>query len=144
MSTALSAADLSKGRAKRQREVVAALAAVLPREAILFRREDTAPFECDALTAYRTSPMVVALPETEAQVAAILKICHNLEVPVVARGAGTGLSGGALPHAAGVTLSLAKFNRIIKIDTAACTAVVQCGVRNLAISEAAAPFWLYY
>jgi glycolate oxidase len=131
-------------REERQSEVVAAMAEVLPRESILFRREDTAPFECDALTAYRTSPMVVVLPETEAQVAAILKICHNLEVPVVARGAGTGLSGGALPHAAGVTLSLAKFNRIIRIDTAACTAVVQCGVRNLAISEAAAPFGLYY
>jgi glycolate oxidase len=131
-------------RDERQSEVVAAMAAVLPREAILFRREDTAPFECDALTAYRTSPMVVVLPETEAQVAAILRICHNLEVPVVARGAGTGLSGGAMPNAAGVTLSLAKFNRIIKIDAAACTAVVQCGVRNLAISEAAAPFGLYY
>jgi glycolate oxidase len=131
-------------RDERQSEVVAAMAALLPSEAILFRREDTAPFECDALTAYRTSPMVVVLPETEAQVGAILKICHNLEVPVVARGAGTGLSGGALPHAAGVTLSLAKFNRIIKVDTAACTAVVQCGVRNLAISEAAAPFGLYY
>jgi glycolate oxidase len=131
-------------RDERQSEVVAAMAAVLPREAILFSREDTAPFECDALTAYRTSPMVVVLPETEAQVGAILKICHNLEVPVVARGAGTGLSGGAMPHAAGVTLSLAKFNRIIKVDTAACTAVVQCGVRNLAISEAAAPFGLYY
>jgi len=131
-------------RDERQSEVVAAMAVVLPREAILFRREDTAPFECDALTAYRTSPMVVVLPETEAQVGAILKICHNLEVPVVARGAGTGLSGGAMPHAAGVTLSLAKFNRIINVDTAACTAVVQCGVRNLAISEAAAPFGLYY
>ncbi len=129
---------------KRQSEVVAAMAGVLPREAILFRREDTAPFECDALTAYRTSPMLVVLPETEAQVAAILRICHNLEVPVVARGAGTGLSGGAMPHAAGVTLSLAKFSRIVKIDTSACTAVVQCGVRNLAISEAAAPFGLYY
>jgi glycolate oxidase len=123
---------------------VAALSALLPREAILFRREDTAPFECDALTAYRTSPMVVVLPETEAQVAAILKICHKLEVPVVARGAGTGLSGGAMPHRSGVTLSLAKFNKILNIDTAACTALVQCGVRNLAISEAAAPFGLYY
>ena len=131
-------------RDQRQSDVVAALSALLPREAILFRREDTAPFECDALTAYRTSPMVVVLPETEVQVAAILKICHKLEVPVVARGAGTGLSGGAMPHQSGVTLSLAKFNRILNIDTAACTALVQCGVRNLAISEAAAPFGLYY
>jgi glycolate oxidase len=143
MSTALSAADLGKGRAQRQREVVAALAEVLPRAAILSRHEDTAPFECDALTAYRTSPMVVVLPETEAQVAALLKICHKMQVPVVARGAGTGLSGGATPHQAGVVLSLAKFNRM-KIDPVSCTATVQCGVRNLAISEAAAPYGLYY
>ncbi len=131
-------------RDERQSNVVAALTKVLSREAILFNREDTAPYECDALTAYRTSPMVVVMPETEQQVAAVLRICHNLGVPVVARGAGTGLSGGATPHHFGVTLSLAKFNRIIEIDTAACTAVVQCGVRNLAISEAAAPFGLYY
>ena len=143
MSTALSAADSRQGRAQRQREVVAALAEVLPRAAILSRHEDTAPFECDALTAYRTSPMVVALPETEAQVAALLKICHKMEVPVVARGAGTGLSGGATPHHAGVVLSLAKFNKM-KIDPVSCTAIVQCGVRNLAISEAAAPYGLYY
>jgi glycolate oxidase len=88
--------------------------------------------------------LVVALPETEAQVAAVLKTCHALGVPVVARGAGTGLSGGAMPHARGVTLSLAKFNRILQIDPVSRTARVQCGVRNLAISEAAAPFGLYY
>jgi len=86
----------------------------------------------------------VALPETEDQVAAVLKACHGLRVPVVARGAGTGLSGGALPHALGVTLSLARFNRIVDVDPVARTAVVQCGVRNLAISEAAAPHGLYY
>ena len=120
-----------------------ALNKVLPRAGILFRHEDTAPFECDALTAYRTSPMVVVLPESEAQVAAILKICHEMQVPVVARGAGTGLSGGATPHAMGVVLSLAKFNKMT-IDPVSCTAVVQCGVRNLAISEAAAPYGLYY
>ena len=122
---------------------MSALEKVLPRTAILSRHEDTAPFECDALTAYRTSPMAVVLPETEAQVAAILKICHAMEVPVVARGAGTGLSGGATPHSMGVVLSLAKFNRM-KIDPLSCTASVQCGVRNLAISEAAAPYGLYY
>jgi glycolate oxidase len=124
--------------------VVAALSNGLPRGAILFRHEETVPYECDALTAYRAPPMVVALPETEDQVAWILKICHQLGVPVVARGAGTGLSGGATPHRQGVTLSLAKFNRILKIDAASCTAVVQCGVRNAAISEAAAPYGLYY
>ena len=131
-------------RATRQREVVAALSAVLPAHALLWRGEDTVPYECDGLTAYREQPLVVALPETEAQVAAVLRECHRLGVPVVARGAGTGLSGGALPHKLGVTLSLAKFNKILKLDPASRTAVVQCGVRNLAISEAAAPHGLYY
>ncbi len=131
-------------RAARQRQVVAALAALLPPHALLFRGEDTVPYECDGLTAYREAPLVVALPETEAQVAAVLRTCHGLGVPVVARGAGTGLSGGAMPHKFGVTLALAKFNRIVKLDKHSRTAVVQCGVRNLAISEAAAPLGLYY
>ena len=87
---------------------------------------------------------MVALPETEDQVAAILRTCHQMNVPVVARGAGTGLSGGAMPHAMGVTLSLAKFNKILSVDPRSRTAVVQCGVRNLAISEAVAPLGLYY
>jgi glycolate oxidase len=131
-------------RAARQREVVAALSAVLPAHALLWQSEDTTPYECDGLTAYRQRPLVVALPETEPQVAAVLKACHALGVPVVARGAGTGLSGGALPHALGVTLSLAKFNKILQVDPVSRTATVQCGVRNLAISEAAAPHGLYY
>jgi glycolate oxidase len=131
-------------RAERQAQIVTALEAVLPRDALLWHREDTTPYECDGLTAYRQRPLVVALPETEAQVQAVLKACHALDVPVVARGAGTGLSGGAMPHALGVTLSLAKFNRILKVDPVSRTAVVQCGVRNLAISEAAASYGLYY
>jgi glycolate oxidase len=131
-------------RAARQQQVVAALSPLLPPHALLWQREETIAYECDGLTAYRQTPLVVALPETEAQVSAVLRACHGLGVPVVARGAGTGLSGGALPHELGVTLSLAKFNRIVKIDRAARTATVQCGVRNLAISEAAAPFGLYY
>ncbi|MEO6410659.1 MAG: FAD-linked oxidase C-terminal domain-containing protein [Burkholderiaceae bacterium] len=131
-------------RNQRQAEVVAALAPSLPLHALLWRREDTVPYECDGLTAYRELPLVVALPETEEQVAQLLRICHRLNVPVVARGAGTGLSGGALPHRLGVTLSLAKFNRIVSIDKRSRTAVVQCGVRNLAISDAAAPLGLYY
>jgi glycolate oxidase len=135
---------LAHDRSARQREVVSALAAVLPAHALLWQPEDTTPYECDGLTAYRERPLVVALPETEAQVASVLQACHALRVPVVARGAGTGLSGGALPHAQGVTLSLAKFNKIVRIDPASRTAVVQCGVRNLAISEAAAPHGLYY
>jgi glycolate oxidase len=131
-------------RTARQAEVVAALAAVVPAHALLWQREDTVPYECDGLTAYRELPLVVVLPETESQVAGVLRACHALQVPVVARGAGTGLSGGALPHRLGVTLSLAKFNKIVRIDTHARTATVQCGVRNLAISEAAAPHSLYY
>ncbi|WP_395702774.1 FAD-linked oxidase C-terminal domain-containing protein [Aquabacterium sp.] len=131
-------------RLARQQQVLAALQPLLPAHALLARREDTAPYECDGLTAYRETPLLVALPETEEQVAAVLKACHALQVPVVARGAGTGLSGGAMPHALGLTLSLAKFNRIVKVDALARTAVVQCGVRNLAISEAAAPHGLYY
>lgn len=125
-------------------QVLPALEAYLPKHALLYQTEDTTPYECDGLTAYRQRPLLVALPETEEQVAAVLRVCHGLNVPVVARGAGTGLSGGAMPHAMGVTLSLAKFNKILKVDKRSRTAVVQCGVRNLAISEAAAPSGLYY
>jgi glycolate oxidase len=128
----------------RQAEVAEALSRVLGPSALLVRREDTAPYECDGLTAFKALPLAVLLPEDEGQLAALLKVCHRLKVPVVARGAGTGLSGGALPHRLGVTLSLAKFNKILKVDPLSCTAVVQCGVRNLAISEAAAPYGLYY
>jgi len=131
-------------RAARQADVVAALTQVVPAHALLWNREDTTPYECDGLTAYRERPLVVVLPETYAQVQGVLKVCHALNVPVVARGAGTGLSGGAMPHKLGVTLSLAKFNKILKMDAASRTAVVQGGVRNLAISEAAAPLGLYY
>jgi glycolate oxidase len=140
MHEALSAAE----PAARQRQVVAALAQVLPASCILHRPEETLAYECDGLTAYRQVPLVVVLPETEEQVAAVLRTCHALGVPVVARGAGTGLSGGALPHAMGVTLSLAKFDALVKVNPLARIAVVQCGVRNLAISEAAAPHGLYY
>jgi len=122
----------------------ARLSTILPGEALLTSPEATRPYECDGLTAYRTLPAAVALPETEAQVAAVLRACHAAHVPVVARGAGTSLSGGAMPHAEGVVLSLAKFNRILAIDPLAQTAIVQPGVRNLAISEAAAPYGLYY
>ena len=134
----------SAAQLERRLAVVEALQAVLPAHALLWHTEDVTPYECDGLTAYRQRPMAVALPETEAQVQAVLKVCHALQVPVVARGAGTGLSGGAMPNPDGVTLSLAKFNRILKVDATSRTAVVQAGVRNLAISEAAAPFNLYY
>jgi glycolate oxidase len=129
---------------ERQRAVVAALKALLPEHCVLWREEDTRPYECDGLTMYRQLPMIVALPETEDQVAHIARVCFEMKVPIVPRGAGTGLSGGALPHGRGVLLSLAKFNRILKIDPLACTAVVQPGVRNLAISDAVAHLGLYY
>jgi glycolate dehydrogenase FAD-linked subunit len=130
--------------ASRRSEVRAALAPLLPADALLLDAEDTAPYECDGLTAYRARPLAVAIPADEAQAAAVLRACHALEVPVVARGAGTGLSGGALPDPLGVTLSLARFTRVLAVDPAARTATVQAGVRNLAISEAAAPHGLHY
>ena len=128
----------------RQLEIVSALSEMLPQHSILWRTEDTRPYECDGLMLYRQLPMIVVLPETEVEVAQVLQLCHARGVPVVPRGAGTGLSGGALPHGAGVLLSLAKLNRIIEVDPRARTATVQPGVRNLAISEAAAPHGLYY
>ncbi|MDB5925775.1 MAG: hypothetical protein JWN13_4711 [Betaproteobacteria bacterium] len=141
MSTVIEASAIDF---ERQREVAAALRAFMPESSVMFEREDVQPYECDGLSAYRQIPMVVALAESEAQVQRILKVCHEKRVPVVARGAGTGLSGGALPLGNGVLLSLAKLMRILEIDTEARTARVQPGVRNLAISEAAAPYGLYY
>jgi glycolate oxidase len=124
--------------------LLAALGNILPATAILTATEDTRPYECDGLTLFREQPQAVLLPETEGQVIGILKLCHAARLPVVARGAGTGLSGGALPDRNGVILSLAKFKRILAIDPLARTATVQPGVRNLAISEAAAAYGLYY
>ena len=143
-ASASPAAPTALQRTERQAQIVRALESVLPRHALLWNAEDTTPYECDGLSAYRQRPLLVALPETQAQVQAVLRTCHALDVPVVARGAGTGLSGGAMPHALGVTLSLARFNQIIRIDPISRTAVVQCGVRNLAISDAALAHNLYY
>ena len=124
--------------------IVQALQQLLPANSVLANPEELQPYECDGLSAYRQLPMVVVLPETVEQIQGILKLCHSLDTPVVARGAGTGLSGGALPLDNGVLLSLARFNRIIEIDPVNRTARVQPGVRNLAISEAAAQYGLYY
>ena len=128
----------------RQRRVAEALRAFLPARSVLWEAEDTRPYECDGLTAYRQVPMVVALPETEEEVRRVLRTCHDLEVPVVPRGAGTGLSGGALPPGDGVLLSMAKFMRVVRVGPVAQVAVVQPGVRNAAISDVVAPFGLYY
>lgn len=120
------------------------LAEHLPAHCVLVRDEDTRPYECDGLSLFRTLPPMVVLPENEAQVVAVMKACNEFNVPIVPRGAGTGLSGGATPHAQGIVLGLAKLNRIISIDPASASAVVQPGVANLAISAAAAPYGLYY
>jgi glycolate oxidase len=125
-------------------ELVRRLLAGLPRHCVLASREELKPYECDGLAAYREVPLAVALPENEAQVRHVLRTCNDARVPVVARGAGTGLSGGALPHPRGVTLGLSKMKSILSIDPLARTAIVQPGVRNLAISEAVAQYGLYY
>jgi len=124
--------------------IEARLRDILPPAAVLSSEEQLRPYECDGLTAYRQLPRAVAIPQTEEQVRAILQLCHELKVPVVARGAGTGLSGGAMPHAEGVLLSMARFNRILALDPLARTATVQPGVRNLAVSEAASKHGLFY
>jgi glycolate oxidase len=124
--------------------LVEALHARIPDLTVLHRAEDLRPYECDGLSAYRTVPLLVVLPERIEQVELLLKLCHERKVPVVARGAGTGLSGGALPLEQGVLLVMARFKQILEIDPAARSARVQPGVRNLAISQAAAPFGLYY
>jgi glycolate oxidase len=124
--------------------LIANLRKKIPEQCILTKTEDTQPYECDGLTLYRALPPVVVLPETEAQVIEILRACKAFSIPIVARGAGTGLSGGATPHTRGILLGLAKFNKIKNIDVQTATAVVQPGVRNLAISEAAHKYGLYY
>ncbi len=126
------------------RQFEAALAEFLPDDALLVAAEAKRPYECDGLAAYRQIPRVVCLPRTREEVRKILAACADYGVPVVPRGAGTGLSGGALPLVDGCLLSLARFNRILEIDPDNRYAVVEPGVRNLAISEAAQPFGLYY
>ena len=135
--------EIPPARLQRRAEVLARLAA-LPRESVLTAAEDLKPYECDGLSAYRETPLVAALPADEAQVAAVLRAARETGTPVVARGSGTGLSGGALPLADGVLLSLARFNRIVEVDKAARLARVQPGVTNLRISQHVAPLGLYY
>jgi glycolate oxidase len=130
--------------AHNREELARAFLAFLPAEAVLSHEEELRPYECDGLTAYRRLPLLVLLPTRIEQVQAILRLCRDKNIPVVARGSGTGLSGGALPHERGIILSLARFNRILDIDPHNRQARVQPGVRNLAISEAAKAYGLYY
>ena len=124
--------------------IIPLLLAQLPAKCVLSHPEELRPYECDGLSAYRQLPLAVVIPETQEQLRTVLRLCSEHSIPVVARGSGTGLSGGALPIADGVLLSLAKFNRIIAIDSHNRTARVQPGVTNLSISSAAAAYGLYY
>ncbi|WP_447728092.1 FAD-linked oxidase C-terminal domain-containing protein [Sphingomonas koreensis] len=128
----------------RRAEIVAAMRTIVPGEGVIDELEALRPYESDALTAYRQIPLLVVLPETVEQVAAVLRWCHANRVKVVPRGAGTSLSGGALPLADGVLLGMAKFNRVIDIDYADRVAVVQPGVTNLAITRAVEDAGFYY
>ena len=125
-------------------QLIAALQQLLPPQALLVDAEDTQPYECDGLTLIRQRPMAVVLPSDEGQLVAVLQLCHRYQVPLVPRGAGTGLAGSALPRGDGVLLAMTRFNKVLAVEALARTATVQPGVRNLAISEAAAPHGLYY
>ena len=125
-------------------QIVSQLLGIIPLDSVLHEQEDLTPYECDGLSAYRQLPLVVVLPDSVEQVQKILQLCNEIDLPVVARGAGTGLSGGALPYQKGLLLSLAKFKNIIEIDKALRIARVQPGVRNLAISQAVDHLGLYY
>jgi glycolate oxidase len=128
----------------RREQIVAALRAIVPGEGVIATEREMRPYETDALTAYRQLPMVVVLPETTAQVSRVLAFCHSEGIKVVPRGAGTSLSGGALPLADGVLLGMAKFNRIREIDYANRVAVVEPGVTNLAVTQAVEDMGFYY
>ncbi len=128
----------------RRADVAARLRERLPAEAVLVAREDLRPYECDGLSAYRQTPLVAVLPADEAQAIEVLRVARETGTPVVARGSGTGLSGGALPLADGILVAMGKFNRILEVDPASRTARAQPGVRNAQITEAVAPHGLYY
>ena len=128
----------------RRDRIVTALRSIVPGEGVIAGEREMRPYETDGLTAYRQLPMVVVLPETTQQVAEVLRYCHDEGIKVVPRGAGTSLSGGALPLGDGVLLGMAKFNRIREIDFANRVAVVEPGVTNLAVTDAVAHAGFYY
>ena len=142
MSVQMPAAD--QAVLARRAEIVAALRAIVPGEGVIDAEREMRPFESDGLTAYRQLPMVVVLPETTEQVSEVLKYCHRNNIKVVPRGAGTSLSGGALPLEDGVLLGMSKFSRIREIDFDNRVAVVEPGVTNLSVSNAVAEKGFYY
>lgn len=140
----LSEAKMTETQKPSKAELSAMFSAFIDPAYVINDSETQRPYECDGLTIYTQMPLLVVLPETVSQAQRVMQICHQYQIPVVARGAGTGLSGGAMPNSEGVLLSLAKFDQILEIDPLARMARVQPGVRNLAISEAAARHGLFY
>ncbi|MDP6164175.1 MAG: FAD-binding protein, partial [Candidatus Thioglobus sp.] len=124
--------------------IISQLTKSLPKNTVISGSENTRPFECDGLSVYKQEPLAVVLPSEVGQIKKVLKICRKHNTPVVTRGAGTGLSGGAMPLKDSVVLGLSKLTKVISINPEARSAVVQPGVRNLAISEAAEEYGLYY
>ncbi len=128
----------------RRREIIEALRAIVPGEGVIVEQDEMRVYETDALTAYKQLPMVVVLPKTTEQVSKVLKYCNEMGVKVVPRGAGTSLSGGALPLVDGIILGLGKFNKILDVDYANRTVTAQPGVTNLGITNAVAHEGFYY
>jgi glycolate oxidase len=128
----------------RRQEIAAALSRIVPGEGVIADRDELTAYESDGLTAYRQPPLIAVLPETTEQVSRVLEYCRDEGIKVVPRGAGTSLSGGALPLADGVLLGLGKFNRILEIDYANRCVVAQPGVTNLAITNAVEAEGFYY
>src|SRR6267154_1252837 len=135
---------LDPGILARRAEIVAALKAIVPGEGVIDDLDGMRPYECDALSAYRQMPLVVVLPETVPQVAAILRYCQDHKVKVVPRGAGTSLSGGAMPVGDAILLGMGKFNKVLEIDYANRCAVVRPGVTNLGVTKAVEHEGFYY
>jgi len=120
----------------RKDEIVAALVSKLPAQSVIWQEAETRAYECDALTAYHCLPLAVVLPRTTQEVSVVMEVCHSLGVPVVPRGAGTSLAGGALPTADCVILGTARLNQVLEIDTANRFIKVQTGVTNISVSNA--------
>ncbi len=144
VDTSNNAASQSTHMAPDSQALINALMAILPAEQVLWQPQDTTAYDCDGLAQLHEVPRAVVLPDTEAQIVAILKVCAQHRVPIVPRGAGTGLSGGAMPISEGIVLSTARMKQIVHVDALARTAVVQPGVRNISISETVAPLGFYY
>ena len=127
-----------------EKSFLGGLSKIYPPDRLLTKPAQLVAYESDALTSFKVRPMAVVLPETQEEVIDTVRLCHHHEVPFVARGSGTSLSGGSLPIAGGIVISLNRLNKIIRLDPELRIAIVECGVVNIDVSLAAAPFGLYY